>query len=178
MRSYRTLVEHAVDGMFRTTPAGRFLLANHALARMLGYDSPEQLIAERTDLAHHHYVWPDDRTRFCRLLEANGVVRGFEYEAYHRDGTRVWLRDHARVVHDPDGTTYYEETVEDISERRRGEEVLERHRPHGDQRRRPGFDVTAALQQLGGGRADIVSRPATQIQGPTRPSAAVEPPQA
>jgi PAS domain S-box-containing protein len=122
---YRTLIEHAVEGVFRTTPDGRFLMANRALARMLGYDTPEQLIAERVDLVHRHYVRPEERARFRRVLEAQGVVQGFEYEAYRRDGTTIWLRDHARVVYEPDGTLYYEGTVEDITNRRRAEQLLD-----------------------------------------------------
>jgi PAS domain S-box-containing protein len=123
---HRDLVEHAVEGVFRTTPAGRFLMANQALATMLGYETPAQLLAERTDLAHQHYVLPAERERFQRLLEANDVIRGFEYEAYRRDGTTVWLRAHVRLVREPDGTAcYYEGTVEDITERKQAERLLD-----------------------------------------------------
>jgi PAS domain S-box-containing protein len=122
---YRELVEHAVEGVFRTTVDGRFLMANQALARMLGYDTPEQLIAERTDLTRGHYVRPEERARFQRLLAAQGMVRGFEYECYRRDGTTIWLSDHARVVRAGDGSVCYEGTVEDITNRRRAEELLD-----------------------------------------------------
>src|SRR5204863_1901421 len=74
-RDYRTLVENAVEGVFRTTPDGRFIMANLALANMLGYDSPDQLIRERADLEHQHYVHPEERARFRRLVEAQGLVR-------------------------------------------------------------------------------------------------------
>src|SRR5437868_4534818 len=123
-RQYRALVEHAVEGVFRTSPDGRFVMANASLARMLGYESPEQLIAERADLERHHYVSPGERSRFRELLESQGVVRGFEYEVYRRDGVRIWLRDHARVVRETDGTIFYEGTVEDITQRRRSEQLL------------------------------------------------------
>jgi PAS domain S-box-containing protein len=122
---YREAVENAVEGVFRTTRDGRFVMANRALARMLGYETPEQLMAERTDLARDHYVNPDERTRFERLLDAQPVVRGFEYEAYRRDGSRVWLRDHARVVRDSDGRVYYEGTVEDVTNQRLAKELLD-----------------------------------------------------
>src|SRR5216117_2436810 len=124
-QKYRDLVEHAVEGMFRTTPDGRFVMANQALARMLGYDTPARLIAERVDLERSHYVRAEERARFRRLLDVQGTVQGFEYEAYRRDGTTIWLRDHARVVHEPDGTVYYEGTVEDITNRRRAEQLLD-----------------------------------------------------
>src|SRR5438552_10693722 len=124
--NYRAAVEHAVQGVFRTTPDGRFLMANQALARMLGYDSPKQLIAERTDVTHQHYVRPEDRAVFERLLEEQGLVRGLEYEANRRDGGTVWLRDNARIVRDAQGAVlYYEGTVEDVTERRRAEQLHE-----------------------------------------------------
>ena len=124
---YRALIEHAVEGVFRTSPAGRFLMANNALARMLGYETVEELIADRTDLERQHYVHPEERVRFRRLLELAGIVRGFEYEAYRRDGTVVWLRDHVRAVRDASGATlYYEGTTEDVTNRRRAEQLLDR----------------------------------------------------
>ena len=124
-QKYRVLVEHAVEGVFRTTPDGRFVMANQALAGMLGFETPAQLIAERIDLERNHYVRAEERARFRRLIDMQGIVVGFEYEAYRRDGTRIWLRDHARAVSEPDGTVYYEGTVEDITNRRRAEDLLE-----------------------------------------------------
>lgn len=121
---YRDAVENAVEGVFRTTSGGRFIMANRALAAMLGYDSPQQLMAERTNLARDHYVNPDDRVRFVQSLQAQGVVHGFEYEARHRDGSTIWLRDHARIVHDSGGKSYYEGTVQDITNQRRAERLL------------------------------------------------------
>jgi PAS domain S-box-containing protein len=122
----RALVENAVEGVFRTSFAGRFLMANQALARMLGYETAEQLIADRTDLERQHYVRPEERLQFRRLLETEGVVRGFEYEAYRRDGSMVWLRDHVRVVRDAAGAVlYYEGTTEDVTNRRRAEQLLD-----------------------------------------------------
>src|ERR1044071_1776016 len=93
---YREAVENAVEGVFRTTRDGRFVMANRALARMLGYDTPQQPIAERTDLAGQHYLVPEDRARFVRLLEVQGVVQGFEYEARRRDGSPIWPGADAR----------------------------------------------------------------------------------
>ena len=123
---YRALVERAVEGVFRTTPDGRFLMANQALARMLGFDTPEQLIAERHDIETRQYVRPEERAHFKQLLDLQGVVQGFEYEAYRRDGTTIWLRDHVRVVRDTQGVIlYYEGTVEDVTARRRADDVRE-----------------------------------------------------
>jgi PAS domain S-box-containing protein len=119
---YRAMFEHAVAGMFQTSPEGRFLAANPALARMLGYDSPDDLLRDRQDLEHHHYVEPGKRAEFRQKLETHGIIRGFEYEAFRKDGSIVWLRDHVRAVRDAAGVVlYYEGTVADITERRRNE---------------------------------------------------------
>ncbi|HXE83934.1 MAG TPA: PAS domain S-box protein [Gemmatimonadales bacterium] len=120
---YRAFVEQSVEGIFCTTTDGRYLMANVALAHILGFDTPQRLMAERPDLARDHYVHEHERARFRRLIDARGTVHGFEYEAYRRDGTVIWLREHARRAHDPDGTAYYEGTVEDVTKRRRDEEM-------------------------------------------------------
>ena len=60
-RKYRDMFEYAVEGIYRTTPDGRFIAANPALASMLGYESPEGLIDDRSDLARKLYVDPQRR---------------------------------------------------------------------------------------------------------------------
>ncbi len=124
---YRSIVENAVEGIFQSTPAGRYLSVNPALARMYGYESPEELMGSVTDITHKLYVDPDRRTEMMRLLEWRGVLQGFEYEVYRKDGSRIWISESARVVRDEGGRTlYYEGTIEDITERRRADEERER----------------------------------------------------
>jgi len=121
---YRDAVENAVEGVFRTTRRGRYVMANQALARMLGYETPHQLMAELTDVAQQQYVHPEDRALFVRLMDSQQAVRGFEYEAVRRDGSRLWLRVHARLVRDGDDV-YYEGTVQDISSQRLAKQLLD-----------------------------------------------------
>ncbi|HEY3026127.1 MAG TPA: PAS domain S-box protein [Pyrinomonadaceae bacterium] len=124
-QKFRNIFEHAVEGIFQTTPDGRFIAANPALARMFGFSSPEEMIRERADISKQQYVEPERRKEFKRLLEAQGVVHDFEYEGYRRDGSRIWASDSVRVVCDPDGTAlYYEGFTEDITERKRSEKAL------------------------------------------------------
>src|SRR5207253_5511817 len=69
-----------------------------------------------------HYVEPALRIEFKRLLEQHGVVQGFEFEAYRKDGSRIWVSDSVRAVCDETGAVlYYEGTAEDITERKRAE---------------------------------------------------------
>ncbi|MBI3669253.1 MAG: PAS domain S-box protein [Acidobacteria bacterium] len=120
---YRSIVENAVEGIFQTTPEGGYLSVNPALARMYGYASPVELMASVTDIGQQVYVDPRSRAEFKRLMEKEGVVEGFEYQVYRKDGNKLWLSENARAVRDSNGTIlYYEGTVEEITARKRAED--------------------------------------------------------
>jgi len=122
---YRTIFEHAVEGIYQTTPDGKYISANPALARMLGFDSPEELISVRNDITTQEYVKPEMRAEFARTLEDHDVVQNFEYEAYRHDGNIIWVSAKARAVRDQNGRMlYFEGTVEDITHRRELEHQL------------------------------------------------------
>src|SRR5438132_7536220 len=87
---YRQIFENAVEGIFQSTPDGRYLAANPALARMHGFDSPEELMRERTDISRDAYADPKRREAFKKLLESEGVVRGFEFQLSRKDGEQIW----------------------------------------------------------------------------------------
>jgi PAS domain S-box-containing protein len=124
---YRSIFDNAVEGIFQSTPSGRYLSVNPALARMYGYASSEELMGSVTDIAHEIYVDPDCREALTRLLERQGVVRGFEYEVYRKDGSTIWISESVRAVRDDGGKIlYYEGAIEDITERKRAEEELQR----------------------------------------------------
>src|SRR5208337_2368874 len=71
---YRSIFENAPEGIYQTSPQGQFLIANPALAKILGYDSPEEVITTITDSAHQVWVNPNQRLDYIRLLEQDGVV--------------------------------------------------------------------------------------------------------
>lgn len=122
---YRSIFENAIEGIFQNTPEGRFLSVNPALARMLGFDSPEELISRREDIERQGYVDSALREKFKKTLEENGVIIGFEYEVYRKDGAKIWVSENARAVRDANGAViYYEGTVQDITERKRAEQRL------------------------------------------------------
>ena len=126
---YRAMYENAVEGIFQTTPDGHFISANRALARMYGYDSPEQLVAALTDIEHQLYVDPRRREEFSRLMREQGEVTGFESEVYRKDGSRIWISEAARRVRDAQGNfLYYEGAVEDITARKLAENEREQAR--------------------------------------------------
>ncbi|MDB9315221.1 PAS domain S-box protein [Spirulina sp. CS-785/01] len=122
---YRTIFENAIEGIFQTTPDGKYISANPALARIYGYDSPEQLMAELDDIQAELYLDRQRREKFVRLMETEGGVVGFESQIRRRDGTICWISENARVVQDLESQClYYEGTVEDITERKEAEEAL------------------------------------------------------
>jgi PAS domain S-box-containing protein len=124
---YRSIFENSVEGIFRTTDDGRYLLANPSLARICGYDSPEQLREAVTDIGACLYVDPNRRAEFKGEIAREGEVFGFESEIYHKNGSRLWISENAQAVYDEGGKLlYYEGTVEDITTRKRNEAVLQK----------------------------------------------------
>lgn len=128
---YRNIFEHASEGIFQTSPDGRYLAANSALARIYGYANPEALIANLDDIGRRLYVRRSQRERFRQLMEQQGEALNFESEVYRQDGSRIWISENAHIVRNSAGETlYYEGTVQDISERRHYQEQLERQANH------------------------------------------------
>ncbi len=123
---YRGIFEEAIVGIFQTTPDGRYLSVNPTMAHIYGYDSPEELMASRTDIARQAYVDPNRREEFKRLMKEHGVVLDFEYQVYRKDGSKIWFLENARAIRDSSGAvTYYIGAVQDVTERRRFEEALQ-----------------------------------------------------
>jgi len=123
--NYRLIFENAVEGIFQTTVDGRLLTANPAAARMLGYESPEELLAEIRDVGDQLYVEPERRMEFRRLAGQQGAVSGFEIAMRRKDGGVVWVSVTARAIRDAAGEpTGYEGTMEDVTERKNAERAL------------------------------------------------------
>ena len=123
--NYYGLFDHLVEGIFRTSPDGNYLLANVALARIYGYDSPVELMANIKDIANRLYVDAGRREEFVRLMQESDTLSGFESRIYRKDGTIIWIAENCRAVRDGQGKLlYYEGTVEDITRQRQVEEAL------------------------------------------------------
>ncbi|MGI8860555.1 MAG: PAS domain S-box protein [Rubrobacteraceae bacterium] len=123
--NYRLIFENAVEGIFQTTVDGRLLTANPAAARMLGYESPEELLAEIRDVGDQLYVEPERRMEFRRLAGQQGAISGFEIAMRRKDGGVVWVSVTARAIRDAAGEpTGYEGTMEDVTERKNAERAL------------------------------------------------------
>ncbi|MDR3403423.1 MAG: PAS domain S-box protein [Chthoniobacter sp.] len=116
-QEYRSLFDNAIEGVFQTTPDGRVVTANRALARMFGYETPEELMKTVTDVAKQLYVDPSQRQGLLDALRADDVVSNFEFEVVRADGRLMWVRENVRAVRDERGALrYLEGTVEDVSD--------------------------------------------------------------
>jgi PAS domain S-box-containing protein len=123
---YRSIFENSVDGIFQTTVDGRYLSVNPALARIYGYDSVEQMLAQIVDVKTQLYVERDRRQQFQSLMEENDTITNFESQVYKRDRTTIWISENVRALRDAQGQIlYYEGTVEDISQRKIAEIALD-----------------------------------------------------
>src|ERR1022692_1781063 len=123
---YRNIFDGALEGIFRTSIEGKALTANPALAKMLGYDSPEEGVAAVTDVALQVWLDPSERSRFLQLLRDQRAVRGYDCRLKRQDGAAIWACLKARIVSDADDGTelYIEGFVEDITERKRMQDAL------------------------------------------------------
>lgn len=123
--NYRTIFKEAVVGIFQTTPEGRYLKANPALAQLYGYKSPSDLKAHLN--AQQLYVDPQRRQEFIYLLQKGSTLSQFESQVYRQDGKVIWILEQARAVYDKQGALrYYEGFVQDITAAKRVEDERKR----------------------------------------------------
>lgn len=122
---YRSIFENALEGIYQSTPEGRFMSANPALARILGYDSPEDLMESVTDISQQLYVNPETRNELLEQVHTHGSVSSFEAEMYRKDGSRIWASFYARPIYDQNQhLALLEGILEDVTDRKLAEEAL------------------------------------------------------
>ncbi len=122
---YRNIFENSVEGIFASTPAGRFISVNSAFAKMIGYESPEALVANISDIPKQYYADSEDRIRYMRLLQKDGYVKKIEFKVRHKDGTHIWVSNSTRAYFNEDGKVVrYEGIVTNISEHKQAVAAL------------------------------------------------------
>jgi PAS domain S-box-containing protein len=124
--NYRGIFENALEGIFQSSPDGKFISVNPAMARIYGSNSPQEMIEQITNIGEQLYVNASQRDEFRRLMKDRGKVQNFEFPAYRQDHSIIWVQMDARAVRDRQGQiAYYEGIVQDISDRKRQKEILE-----------------------------------------------------
>jgi len=126
-KKYRGIFENAMEGFFQSSPQGQFLSVNPAFAKMLGYESSQEVIDKITDIASQYYVDIEDRRRYQQLLQASGKVENYEFRAQRKDGSEIWVSNSTRAHFDQEGrVTRYDGIVQDISARKQAEAEREK----------------------------------------------------
>jgi PAS domain S-box-containing protein len=123
-KKYRDIFEKATYGIFQLSPQGRLLTANPAFARTLGYDSPEEVLKDLTNVQEQLYVDKEKGDEFRELMEKTERIKDFEFKAYRKDKSIIYLSQTAHAVVDEDqNLLYYEGMMEDISQKKHMEEL-------------------------------------------------------
>ncbi|MCM0081893.1 PAS domain S-box protein [Geomonas sp. Red32] len=119
-KRYRDIFENAPVGIFQTTREGRIINVNPMMAKLFGFDSSEQFKSDATDIGRQYFVDPEQRVSVIReVLAAESFIRR-EVEYRRRDGSTFSSNLYIRVVNEtPEGESYLEGFVEDITERER-----------------------------------------------------------
>ena len=106
-KKYRTIVENAAGGLYQLTPEGMYLSANPAMARILGYNSPAEML--RMIKNANGFVYPDveERKKFIDILAEQDQIFGYESEVLSKDGRKIWVRENVRLVKDDEGNALY-----------------------------------------------------------------------
>ncbi len=126
-RRYRELFDNIQEGLFFSTPEGRFLEVNDAMVRMLGYDSREELL--KANVTQQLYVSADERRRFRDELEAQGMLRNFEGALRRKDGSLIHTLRNVFAVRDAQGNiTQFRGLMLDITNLKNSQAELQRER--------------------------------------------------
>jgi diguanylate cyclase (GGDEF)-like protein/PAS domain S-box-containing protein len=120
-KRFRNLLEHLPVGVYRTSPDGKIIETNQALATMLGYESHEDLKDVNVkDL----YVRAQDRIEHLKKLDVKGTFFA-EFELRRKDGQTIWGRDYPRAVVEKGGKIkYYDGILLDITKEKKAEQEL------------------------------------------------------
>ena len=124
---YRSIFENSTEGIFQTTFDGHYLSANPALAKIYGFDTPDELIQSIKQIGQQLYVDSHRRDEFIKVMDQQDVVYQFESAIYRKDGDVIWISENARAVRDLQGNLlFYEGAVKDVTGLKKAEEALRR----------------------------------------------------
>lgn len=122
---YRNIFENVTQGIFQMDAQGQLISANPALARIYGFDSPNELVDELNQSASAPYVDAQRKQRLIRTVQREEIATMFESQVYRTDGRAIWITESVHPVHDTTGrVAFYQGNVIDITERKRNADQL------------------------------------------------------
>lgn len=128
---YQSLFENAIEGIFRTSPKGRLISANPALAKIFGYDSANELLSSITNISNQLYLDSIDCDTFLGILNEQEKINSFEAQMRKKDGTLIWTSISARIIRDiNDNLLFYEGMIIDITQGKTAQIELKEHQAH------------------------------------------------
>jgi PAS domain S-box-containing protein len=160
---YHSIFEGSIEGIFQTSVDGRLLAVNPAMARIFGYESPEEMVEQVVNVAEQLYEDPARRRELIRLVRERGAVSGFEARVRRKDGATVWISTNARALYEDGRLVGLQGTVEDVTERRLVEEALREQTEMLAQLNRVGQMLSSELD--GQRLAQAVTDEATRLIG-------------
>jgi PAS domain S-box-containing protein len=123
--NFRRIFENALEGIYQSTPDGRFLRTNPALASIFGFKNPDEFVQSITDIQKQLYLDPTRRLDLIDILDKEGIARNFEFQVLRRDGAIRYASVNARSIKDENKKTLYiEGMVQDITEKKLANEQM------------------------------------------------------
>ncbi|NYB51922.1 MAG: PAS domain S-box protein [Methanobacteriaceae archaeon] len=124
--NYRSIFENSIEGIFQSTPEGRYVSVNPSFARIAGFDSPKEMIGSVTNIKDL-YVHPQDRENLIELLKHQDEVNDFQTEIKKKDGSVIWIKINVRAVRDEKGDlSYLQGSIIDITASKNAQETVRR----------------------------------------------------
>lgn len=124
---YRNMYQNAVQGMFQSRLFGELIRVNPSYAAMLGYSSPDEVLALK-DWVQRFYFSAEDHNRMIRAVQKNGAVVNYELQLKRKDGKPIWILANIRLIRDDKGGDLLEGILVDNTKNKALEKRLRRDR--------------------------------------------------
>ncbi len=144
--SYKRIWQNAANGIFEIALNGQILSANPAMAKILGYETPEYMMVDITNINKEIYNDLEEKKAYLNAALATGDAVRFEIKAKRSDGEEIWLSESLLAVFDKDNrATHFEGTMEDITERKTADITLKKAKLESDMANRAKTDFLANM---------------------------------
>ncbi len=120
--NYQNIFKNSILGIYQSTGGNRYKIANPNMAKILGYDTPNELIKSIYNIDSQIYGDSNNRDNFKKLIKKNGFVSDFESKIYDKDGNKKWILENTRLLKNQEGQFIgYEGIVQDITVKKKME---------------------------------------------------------